>query len=259
MNMEKYPQQEYRDELADKLKEIRNSDPENPQVAKAKAVGYLEAKKETGEYEESKKFKIADFKESMEIPDLEKSLSDFFDSEGGKKLEQLGYTWNGNYILLYPDKSVHSNPRLLLEKRPTIMIQIESLKGKNERDFVKDFLSVENYIPEYLQSHLIFPKFTYPQESSKRDIKNDPKWLLGDNWDTRNKKIGSRELNDRISYHVAPERPSLVSRKEDYLYVYVDKSENFDEDRGDLKELEGHWTTDYSLETLEKRGTRPQI
>lgn len=50
MNMEKLPHEEYRDELADKLKDIRNSDPENPEIAKAKAEGYLEAKKETEEY-----------------------------------------------------------------------------------------------------------------------------------------------------------------------------------------------------------------
>jgi len=44
----------YRDELAEKLKEIRNSDEENPEVARAKAKGYLDAKKETPEYEEEK-------------------------------------------------------------------------------------------------------------------------------------------------------------------------------------------------------------
>lgn len=44
--MEKQPHQEYRDDLADKLKEIRNSDPENPKFAKGKARGYLDAKKE---------------------------------------------------------------------------------------------------------------------------------------------------------------------------------------------------------------------
>jgi len=52
--MEKQPHQEYRDELADKLKEIRNSDPENPEVAKAKAIGYLDAKQETEEYQVAK-------------------------------------------------------------------------------------------------------------------------------------------------------------------------------------------------------------
>ena len=46
--MEKKPRelQEYRDELADKLKEIRNQDEENPELAKAEARGYLSAVKE---------------------------------------------------------------------------------------------------------------------------------------------------------------------------------------------------------------------
>lgn len=51
--MEKQPQ-DYRDNLADKLKEIRNSDAENPDLAKAEAKGYLNAKKETEEYKDSK-------------------------------------------------------------------------------------------------------------------------------------------------------------------------------------------------------------
>ena len=52
--IKKEPQQ-YRDELADKLKEIRNSDPENLEIAKAKAEGYLEASKQSDEYKEAEK------------------------------------------------------------------------------------------------------------------------------------------------------------------------------------------------------------
>jgi hypothetical protein len=42
---------EYRDNLAEKLHEIRNSDPENVEKAHTKAEGYLEAEKEKPEYE----------------------------------------------------------------------------------------------------------------------------------------------------------------------------------------------------------------
>jgi hypothetical protein len=48
--MEKIPHQEYRDNLAEKLVEIRNSDETNDDFAKGKAAGYLDAKKETPEY-----------------------------------------------------------------------------------------------------------------------------------------------------------------------------------------------------------------
>ena len=48
--MEKLPHQEYRDDLATKLREIRNSDPEEPKLAKAEAEGFLDAKRETSEY-----------------------------------------------------------------------------------------------------------------------------------------------------------------------------------------------------------------
>jgi len=50
--MEKQPHQQYRDELAGKLRDIRNSD-EKPEIAKAKAQGYLAAKKETNEYNQA--------------------------------------------------------------------------------------------------------------------------------------------------------------------------------------------------------------
>ncbi len=56
--MEKQPHQEYRDDLADKLKKIRNSDQKNPEIAKSKAQGYLAAKQETEEYQEAREIKL---------------------------------------------------------------------------------------------------------------------------------------------------------------------------------------------------------
>lgn len=54
--MEKGPHQEYRDDLAAKLREIRNSDSENSEIAKAKASGYLDSEKNKDEYIKSKKY-----------------------------------------------------------------------------------------------------------------------------------------------------------------------------------------------------------
>ncbi|MEI7463188.1 MAG: hypothetical protein WCK03_02205 [Candidatus Taylorbacteria bacterium] len=53
--MEKLPHEEYRDNLAEKLKEIRNSEENPSDISRAKAQGYLDAKKETKDYEESKR------------------------------------------------------------------------------------------------------------------------------------------------------------------------------------------------------------
>jgi hypothetical protein len=60
---------EYRDSLAEKLKEIRNSDPENTEKAHTKAEGYLDATQETTEYKLAKYEKLledisSDFKEN---------------------------------------------------------------------------------------------------------------------------------------------------------------------------------------------------
>lgn len=52
---EKFDSEEYRDELAGKLQEIRSSNPEDIEASRAKARGYLEATQETEEYQEAKK------------------------------------------------------------------------------------------------------------------------------------------------------------------------------------------------------------
>jgi hypothetical protein len=56
--MSKMESRGYRDELAGKLHEIRNSDEEKPELGRAKAQGYLEAKQETNEYKNAKDIHI---------------------------------------------------------------------------------------------------------------------------------------------------------------------------------------------------------
>ena len=77
--MEKQPHQEYRDDLAEKLKEIRNSDPENPEIAKAEARGYLDAKQETEKYISEKDKHQAEVKEEIahkeKIKEMERQFS----------------------------------------------------------------------------------------------------------------------------------------------------------------------------------------
>ena len=78
---ESFEPQEYRDELAEKLKDIRGSDKENPELAKAKAQGYLEAKKETEEYEIAKKHGIY----NHELPQVTK----IYKEGESRRLEEL--------------------------------------------------------------------------------------------------------------------------------------------------------------------------
>ena len=54
--------QSYRDNLAKKVKEIRNSNKKNPANAKAKAEGYLEAKQGTKQYKTAEKLQREEFK-----------------------------------------------------------------------------------------------------------------------------------------------------------------------------------------------------
>lgn len=59
--------QVYRDELSHKLQEIRQSDPENPEKAKAKAQGYLESKQETKEYQKAREEHLDNIEEVKRI------------------------------------------------------------------------------------------------------------------------------------------------------------------------------------------------
>lgn len=94
---------QYRDELADKLKEIRNSDPENPEIAKAKAGGYLEASKQSEEHKRAEE----DYRTSMEHQrEIEKRKQELIQGleEQNEKLNNLkndpviGFIFEGREI-----------------------------------------------------------------------------------------------------------------------------------------------------------------
>jgi hypothetical protein len=107
--MEKQPHQEYRDELADKLKEIRNSDPENPEFAKAKAEGYLDAKKETREYEESRDRKLDSFLKRESKEALKKFIEEI-------KLTGIQIDWDTIYEIMRKDETKSEDPSEESEK-----------------------------------------------------------------------------------------------------------------------------------------------
>lgn len=73
--MEKPPHQEYRDNLAQTLKDKRNSNPKKPEVGKANAQGFLEAKKEdSDEYKENRRIHLEDIQVSHNKTDESKGL-----------------------------------------------------------------------------------------------------------------------------------------------------------------------------------------
>jgi phenylalanyl-tRNA synthetase beta subunit len=104
--MEKLPYQEYRDDLASKLREIRNSDKENPEVAKAKAQGYLIAIKETQseKYDDAKnKHQTKVEKIDLYTENLQSLVGEKFEHEEltGTIKEALARTVNGKEELVF--------------------------------------------------------------------------------------------------------------------------------------------------------------
>ena len=85
--MEKQPHQEYRDELADKLREIRNSDPEN---GREQAQDYLSEQKETLEYSEALQLHKNDVEEISKKKDIDKKIKAIYIAEGNAYLSQEG-------------------------------------------------------------------------------------------------------------------------------------------------------------------------
>ncbi|MEO8637558.1 MAG: hypothetical protein ABI430_01505 [Candidatus Taylorbacteria bacterium] len=77
--MEKPKFEEYRDDLAKKLEDIRNADKDNPEIAKSKAEGYLEAIKTAKEYQTSREKHIRHrpkIKQSPEVSEPKEKRSE---------------------------------------------------------------------------------------------------------------------------------------------------------------------------------------
>ena len=110
--MEKLPHQEYRDDLAKKLKEIRDAGPESEdpksEITRAKAEGYLEAKKEGDYYKHYEKIKIEKHErkllkekgselERAHNKEIQKSIKDYLTPFLEKKSKDYDVTWDGKY------------------------------------------------------------------------------------------------------------------------------------------------------------------
>lgn len=77
--MEKFSPEEskeYRDNLAEKVKDIINSDSENPEAAKAKASGYLEAEKGSDEYKLAKETHLKKVEDTINLRWQEKATAE---------------------------------------------------------------------------------------------------------------------------------------------------------------------------------------
>jgi len=102
MEKQKHNYQEYRDELAEKLKEKRSEPDGGRDVAK----GYLEAKKETKEYEGAKARKDRVFSEVLKTEkELEKNGAEWIkecSADGGESFENLTNLLKDSYGLGLP-------------------------------------------------------------------------------------------------------------------------------------------------------------
>lgn len=155
--MEKLPHQEYRDDLADKLKEIRNSDPENPELAKAKAEGYLQGRKEDKfkhhkigypltAYKEARKEKMVKTGEDMNKKRSEEAVQILSrDLEQIRKNELLGDIFENvnivrdrdgdNYLKLSSPENTSNTIEYLLDSAEIIEANSELLPESFEENF----------------------------------------------------------------------------------------------------------------------------
>lgn len=126
----------YRDKLADDLKEIRNSNEEKPELAKAEAKGYLDAAKQTREYKEAKNAYITkvnkDFESRARIEmEEEKKERERKELLGTEKTCQI-ITFEGKDYLLHKD---------FLKTKQPLVVETES-----ENSYSSDELP--DYFPE---------------------------------------------------------------------------------------------------------------
>ncbi|MBU3668930.1 MAG: hypothetical protein FGM57_03100 [Candidatus Taylorbacteria bacterium] len=84
--MEKPHQEEYRDEIADRLREIRSSDSENPELAQAKAQGYLMAIQETEKYQKEEEYhRLSSVAERL-TPIVESVIAGYLETDSAKQI-----------------------------------------------------------------------------------------------------------------------------------------------------------------------------
>lgn len=150
--MEKQPHEEYRDELAGKLKEIRNSDPANPDLGRSKAQGYLDAKRETDEYQEAveNRSEYTDY-EKLEDATEEERTKDFYINSPIEKKSDIEYLLdrvfnNHNSYEFKKEKSEWNRdwPNFNLESIPEDLLKSE--------DFIKALIN-------RLEGNMLKPKF----------------------------------------------------------------------------------------------------
>ncbi len=138
--------EKYRKELADKLRGMRNSDPENSEIARAKAQGHLDAKKENEDYKEAEKYSHAPLptKRKLEekklfLEDLNKKLSDF-----AKKNQKIGrFFENLEFVSPVIGNKKYSEDEIGLaykEKPKKIFNQRDSNFILNNQELIPDFI-----------------------------------------------------------------------------------------------------------------------
>lgn len=150
--MEKPPHQEYRDNLAQTLKNKRNSTPKDPEVGKANAQGFLEAKKEdSDEYKESKR---------IHLEDIQVSHNNFGESEGLEKQEHPNRKTLRLLKSEYPDLDKYLSSSAKIYKILRIPLEnsyfdYEKNEFVIEMDIHQDFQAHEGYMHGGVESFLI--------------------------------------------------------------------------------------------------------
>jgi len=201
---------EYRDELAEKLKEIRNSDEKNRGESTAKAEGYLEAKRETPEYQKAKE----GHKKDIAMEERRKhGLRDLIESsnDGGEAINSLIET-------------VKEMRELGLVGKFTVTRNWDDLRGhiRNLDGEPKEY-DLDNLYKEYGRRISEFKeKYINAYRSTKKDF--DDYYHGSDNWflDRRSDESTNRIMDD-VNHEVwsslgidLTNRETPESRKEGY-------------------------------------------
>jgi len=140
--MEKLPHQEFRDDLADKLREIRNSDEENADEAKAKAAGYLMAKQETGEYKDShKEHAVLNTRKNK----LEEAKQGFVELKDNNTVIKVG---SGEMTLgsIFKEAKEYYNEETGVYSLRIAVDNFDFSKFKNEEDYLDSSITAQQYV-----------------------------------------------------------------------------------------------------------------
>jgi len=205
--MEKFNPQEYRDDLANDLREIRNDDEESPEVVKADAVDLLKSEKKTDEYKKAR---------DISPEELTKNINKFI-----KKMDGMGSIEDEEVVYLEKLKSedISQKSKKLVTERlisayDRVAEDYDATAKRMKKEMDSDGVSSNSFVQAYSDANK--PVQISIMRSNASEMRKRAKLLREGGLEQFQKKEGKEEESVE----------KKVTKKKIYNHLVVDNDKN---------------------------------